>query len=196
MSNFKKPPDFLIINNTKYHINTDFRVWIDFQKLILKNNNDIQKTADLIFFLKKLNLPFFETSLIKVLEFFQGGFTKTNSNLQKNNKLAYDFDVDEALIYTAFLTQYNIDLTISNIHWWNFKRLFAGLEESHLISKVMWARTVDLKKLDKQTKEYAVKLKEKYPLHTNNTKKYVKTAEEKYKNMLDYVNKRYAEIKN
>ena len=63
-----------------------------------------------------------------------------NSSL-RNPILSYEYDAD--YIYSAFLSQYNIDLQdVEYMHWWKFKALLQGLSEEHLISKIMGYRAM------------------------------------------------------
>ena len=58
-----------------------------------------------------------------------------------NPILSYEYDAD--YIYSAFLSQYNIDLQdVEYMHWWKFKALLQGLSEDHLISKNMGYRAM------------------------------------------------------
>ena len=64
-----------------------------------------------------------------------------NSASISNPILSYEYDAD--YIYSAFLSQYNIDLQdVEYMHWWKFKALLQGLSEDHLISKIMGYRAM------------------------------------------------------
>ena len=81
---------------------------------------------------------------------------------------AYDFDVDAADIYAAFMQTYGIDLNDADLHWWKFHALFMGLPENCKIVKIMGYRTNDLSKLKGDEKRHYQKLKDMYrlrPLH-------------------------------
>ena len=166
MSFFETPPEQLTIDGVNYPIDTDFRTWIKFQNIIISNKSDDEKTADLIYYISEMGLPFSENTIKSMVEFFKGGEIRKPKT--DNKKIAYDFETDGSLIYSAFLTQYNFDLISEKMHWWKFKSLFSGLDDSHMISKIMWARTADQSKMSKEMKEYANKLRENYPLNVNN----------------------------
>lgn len=182
---FDSLPEELEIKGEKYKIDTDFRVWIKFQSIFNSDKSDEQKTVDLFEFLKVQGLPFFEETVQAVLKFFEGG---SSNNNKTSNKISYDFDIDGALIFSAFLTQYATDLTTDRIHWWKFKAMFSSLDDNHMISKIMWARTADIKGMSKETKQYIKKLKEAYPLQK---KTRPKTAEEHIQEMKDKVRRAY-----
>lgn len=186
---FDSLPEELEIRGKKYKIDTDFRTWIKFQSIFNSDKSDEQKTADLFGFLQTQGLPFFEESVKAVLQFFEGGSANQGN---KSNKISYDFDIDGALIFSAFLTQYATDLTTDKIHWWKFKAMFSSLDDNHMISKIMWARTTDIKGMSKETKQYIKKLKETYPLQI---KTRPKTAEEHIQEMKDKVKRAYERTK-
>ena len=70
--------------------------------------------------------------------------SRINSSGTKHTKRLYDYDIDSALIVSAFADTYGIDLVSSKMHWWQFKAYFAGLNESTRFVKVMSYRGMDL----------------------------------------------------
>ena len=76
---------------------------------------------------------------------------------KRNNKKAYDFEVDSDLIFTAFMSQYNINLNRDNLHWWEFMALFNSLNDDNEIVKIMNYRTIDLTSIEdkKERKMYS-----------------------------------------
>lgn len=70
------------------------------------------------------------------------------------------------MIYTAFKTQYNIDLEeIEFLHWWKFKAMFNGLKSDNKIVEIMGYRAIDLSKIkDKEEKKRYKELKRIYAL--------------------------------
>lgn len=77
-----------------------------------------------------------------------------------------DYDYDAKKIVSAILSQYGIDLTEIDVHWWKFKYMIEGLEEKHPISKIMSIRATDITTLPKEMREQYRKLKKicKIPL--------------------------------
>lgn len=189
MNFYESPPDFLEIDNKKYYIDTDFRIWIKFFKILIQNNNEDEKTANLIFFIQEMGLPFSKNTLNAILNFFKGG--EIDRHTIRTKECIYDFETDSSLIFSAFLTQYNKDLTTEKIHWWKFKSLFSGLDDNHMISKVMWARNADTKGMSKEMRKYVKSLKDAYPLNYNSIPNI--TLEERNRKMIDYVRERFKE---
>lgn len=82
-----------------------------------------------------------------------------------NSKPFYSFEFDGDLIYAAFYSQYGIDLATVSLHWYQFRALFAGLEETSRFAEVMGAREINLSKIsDPEQKAYYRKLKAAYRL--------------------------------
>ena len=77
----------------------------------------------------------------------------------------YSFTHDAGLIYGAFLTQYGIDLTQENLHWWQFMALFESLEEDRVLREVMRCRAVEIKgDMPQAQKDYYNAMKRRYAL--------------------------------
>lgn len=186
---FETPPESLIIDGVEYPIDTDFRRWIEFQTIMTSENTNDEKTADLIQFISDLGLPFSEGTLPAIIDFFSGGEKRKTNDSQKK---AYDFELDSSLIFSAFMTQYAMDLTTEHIHWWKFKAMFSSLSEEHIISKIMWARTADTSKMSKEMKGYAERLRSAYPLSVGENG-HKMTLQERNKKWVEYVARRFEE---
>lgn len=187
---FESPPETITIDGITYKIDTDFRTWIEFQNIVTKNNTDDEKAADLLGFMEKLGLPFSKEALDAIVEFFRGGDTSRPKTSEK--KQTYSFESDGSLIFSAFLTQYDVDLINVNMHWWKFKSMFSGLNDTHMISKVMWARGANISDLSDSMKDYAKSIRESYPLDVDNSVNKM-TLEERNQRWLDYVARRFEE---
>lgn len=186
---FESPPEYLTIDGVQYPIDTDFRTWIRFQQIITQQKTDEEKTADLLQFIAALGLPFSDNTLSAMVEFFKAGDI---SKAKESKGPVYNFETDGSLIFSAFLTQYNQDLTTEKMHWWRFKSMFSGLSDQHMITKVMWARGADKSKMSKEMREYAEALCAAYPIEEEKRKM---TLEERNQGMRDYIARRYEETK-
>ena len=93
---------------------------------------------------------------------YQEEETKTS----KEQILNYEYDAKK--IVSAILSQYGIDLTETDVHWWKFKYMIEGLEEKHPISKIMSIRATDITTMPKEMREQYRKLKRicKIPIPT------------------------------
>ena len=66
----------------------------------------------------------------------------------------YDFKHDISLIYSAFRSVYEMDLTkVGSLHWWVFCSMFSGLPGSTPIRELMHARTAKVEKPTREQKE-------------------------------------------
>jgi hypothetical protein len=110
-----------------------------------------------------------------------------------NFEQAISFEQDSNLIFSAFLSQYSINLqSIGYLHWWEFKALLEGLKEDEKLSKVMAYRLTDTSKMKGEEKKFYNKMKELYKIK-GATKKRL-TLEERNQEMKDFVKQRFAEI--
>ena len=87
-------------------------------------------------------------------------------NAIKEQILNYEYDAKK--IISAILSQYKIDLSEVDVHWWKFKYMMEGLKEDLPISKIMSIRATDLTTLPKEMREQYRKLKRicKIPIPT------------------------------
>ena len=87
-----------------------------------------------------------------------------------SGKRDYDFAQDAGLIYAAFRQQYGINLLSEKLHWWEFRALLAGLDETTQFVKVVTYRGIDLSTVkDKEQKAFYKRMKERYRLRDNRT---------------------------
>lgn len=189
MSLYTKPPESIEISGVEYPINTDFRVWIRFQGILLGEGTNDSKAEKICNLMEEISIPQTKEALDSMLQFYAGASTE-NKTGGRENVQAYDFDRDSEYIFSAFLDSYGIDLTVAQLHWWQFKALFKSLPEDCQMCKIMMYRTIDLKKVPKEQRKFYREMKAKYSLKSGNHTGY-KTEQE----MKDYVKKRFAEAK-
>ena len=82
----------------------------------------------------------------------------------KGDDISFDFEVDSSNIYAAFLKNYNIDLTNTDMHWFKFIALFSNLKNTSL-NDMMYYRTIDLSQYKGEQKAEMKALKERYKIH-------------------------------
>lgn len=81
-----------------------------------------------------------------------------------------DFSEDCGMIAAAFYHDYGIDLWKEDLHWWQFRELFASLGEENKIVKVMGYRSIDPGKVtDKEQKKFYRRMKKLYKLRDKRT---------------------------
>lgn len=77
----------------------------------------------------------------------------------------FSYTHDAGYIYAAFLQAYQIDLTCSPLHWWQFRALFRALPEDSQIMKIIGYRTMKIPaKLPKEQKQFYRRMKRLYAL--------------------------------
>lgn len=168
-------PTCVEIDNKKYEINSDFRTSILFELMIedeaLSDEDKLYATLDLYYKELPQNI---KEAIEKALWFYKGGKEdiqiinsfKTKKSIMGSDTKIYSFEYDADYIYSAFLTQYHIDLQdISYLHWWKFKAMFKSLKEDNEIVKIMGYRSMDINKIeDKTQRKFYKEMKELYKL--------------------------------
>lgn len=163
-------PSSVKIDGTEYEINSDFRTSVLFSLLMEDDSlNEEEKV------LQALNLyyPVIPDNLEKAIEqikwFYSCGKLDNpigNKKARASSKKVFDFEVDANYIYSAFMSQYNIDLQdIGQLHWWKFKALLEGLKEDNKLSKIIQYRSMDLSKIkDKEQRKFYKDMQKQYSL--------------------------------
>lgn len=184
---FQSPPDVLEIDGKEYPIDTDFRLWVRFQGVLLADESDDTKVENVFQMMDEIGLPKSKEAFEAMTSFYVGA-TSENSTESGKNVRSFDFEQDSEYIFSAFLECYGIDLSVEKIHWWKFKALFKSLPEDCQICKIMGYRSIDLKKVPKDQKQFYRDMKRRYSLNSGYKSEY-KTEQE----MKEYVQKRFAE---
>ena len=167
-------PSSVKINGTEYDINSDFRTSVLFSLLMEDDNlNEEEKV------LQALNLYYpvvpdnSEEAIEQIKWFYSCGKLDNpigNKKAKASSKKVFDFEVDANYIYSAFMSQYRIDLQdIEELHWWKFKALLEGLKEDNKLSKIIEYRSVDLSKIkDKEQRKFYKDMQKQYSLKKEN----------------------------
>ena len=97
---------------------------------------------------------------------------KENNNDKEEANMS--FEQDWGYIQASFFSDYNIDLSNTKMHWWQFYDLMCGLTEKCVLNRVRFVRDFDISQIkDSKEKEKWIKQKEMLAL------KREKTLEEK-----------------
>lgn len=174
-------PDTVEICGEAVPIRSDFRTWIQFERLWLDSNisnrQKLSKSLQLVF-PDRQKLQFSDPQAIvdRMIWFYRCGDRQLNtyqrrsaqkrsSESYKHTERPYDYDYDDRLIVAAFMQQYGIDLTSLSIHWWRFRALLEGLTESTLFVQAMGYRSMKLSsKLPTEQRQRYEQLKAIYAL--------------------------------
>lgn len=152
-----------------YPINSDFRIGIQmFQALTdleLSDMEQVYKACELLFDTEGVEeYPDILTMQEGIQWFLSGWYTDNPIKSKEKQKKDMDYDVDQWRIFSAFLTQFGINLNTVDMHFWVFMGLLSALEEC------AFTRIVDIrtKKIDPKwkpsEKEELRKVKERYAL--------------------------------
>lgn len=156
MRMYNKLPHTLRINNKEITINTDYRLFVRFE--LEMQGNDTKKAIQNVlsafypaFLLKNITSEMID----KFIWFYKCGKEEiAKSGKKGSNTRAFDYEVDDELIYSAFMECYHIDLSRS-LHWWKFKALFKGLNNECEFCKIKSYRLYSGKDKDLlELKEY------------------------------------------
>lgn len=136
------------------------------------DRSDEQRLLDALNIFYNRNIPEnMEEALKKLLWFYRCG-KKESENMErgtsrKQTKRSYCFQQDAPYIYSAFRSQYGIDLNDTrnyDLHWWKFHALFESMGEDQKISKIMYYRTASTSGCSKSQKHFLNEMKKYYAL--------------------------------
>lgn len=178
-------PTEIEINNKAYEVNFDFRTLILLNLLLCDieiSEQDKVKQA-LILFYPIIPIDIKE-AINKMAWFNRCGkeieYKKTKKTNFTTGKRTLDFEKDADLIYSAFMSQYNINLQrIEYLHWWEFQSLLNGLKDDNKLCEIMGYRSKDLSKIkDKEEKNFYKEMQEIYSLDDGFTLEEIEELEE------------------
>nr|DAZ26003.1 MAG TPA: hypothetical protein [Caudoviricetes sp.] len=181
-----KLPDYVVVEGREYQVYTDYRNWVNIELMLSSGTTTAEGLAEVLELCYVDALP---PSLDLALQGLYKFYTCGKQPVEKSHKLSknkaiYNFDVDAEYIYSAFLSQYQIDLQTADLHWWTFRSLFTSLNEDNMIVKIMQYRVMDISKIkDKQQKAYYRKLKRKFALPD------MRTTEQKERDMMAVIDR-------
>ena len=171
-------PEFAKIENKKYKINTDFRVAIECQEIATDETvGDYERALAIIYKLfgdEGIDSPqHYEKLLEMAKKYLACGKEEVVSN---NEEPDMDFTQDMDYIEASFISDFNIDLTNVEMHWWKFFNLMNGLSNSELgnccvLNRVRNLRNYDVKEIkDPKEREKILKAKQQVALKKKNKK--------------------------
>lgn len=171
-------PKFVKVGNQKIKINTDFRVALRCNKIAEDENiSDEERSLAIIYLLfgneGLQNEENWTELLMLALKYLKCG--KDKENKEDNKEVDVDLEQDWNYIQTSFFSDYGIDLSTKEMHWWQFYDLLCGLTDKCVLSRIRFIRTFDISQI-KDSKEREKWIKQKHIFALD--KKITKTAEE------------------
>lgn len=171
-------PNYAQVNNKKYKINTDYKIALKCDEISKSDVSEEERALAIIFLLfgdKGLNDNENWNELLQIgLKYLNcGKELKENEDTEEANM---DFKQDWSYIQASFFSDYNIDLSNKQMHWWQFYDLLCGLTEKCVLNRIRFVRDFDINQIkDSKEKEKWIKQKEQVALK----KEIIKTSEEK-----------------
>lgn len=180
-------PEYVKIEDKKYKINTNFRVAIECQDIATDESiGDYERALAIIYKLfgeDGINTPqHYEKLLELAVKYLSCGKEIDNKT---NEEPDMDFTQDMDYIEASFMSDYNIDLTNTEMHWWKFYNLINGLSNSEMgnccvLNRVRNLRTYDTKDIkDPKELEKIKKAKQQVALKKRVVKKSLTTEQQK-----------------
>ena len=164
-------PDIVVVGGEAYEINTNFRTSVLFELMMQDDSLEARKKT-----IKALELYYpvipndIHAAVNEIMWFYGCGKSDDPSRKRIHEKRSheriYSFEYDDDYIYSAFLTQYDIDLQdIEYLHWWKFRSLFNSLTDNHQFVKIMQYRSMSISTdLPKEQQKFYSRMKRLYAL--------------------------------
>lgn len=162
---YGKLPHYVYLNSEKFIINTDYRIFIEFEERMQEEGNkkvivDTLKNFYPAFF-KINNHQMLIEAVDKFLWFYRCGKEEHEIPEKKGNKSVFrtfSYKHDDLYIWGEFHRLHGVDLTKDYIHWWKFKSMWLTLPSNCEFNKIKGYRTY------KGKDEDILELKEYYKL--------------------------------
>ena len=145
-------PEYAEINGKEYKIDTSYKTALKcFEVIEDENIPDTERTLAIIYllfdFIPKENIElFFEKAML----YLQCGESLEE---QKSKKKDMDFIQDQKYINSSFMSDYHIDLSKTELHFWQYIELIQGLTEDSSLNRIRNIRNYDLSEIkDEKTK--------------------------------------------
>lgn len=182
-------PKYVKVDGKEYKINTDFRVAVECNRIAEDTSiGDFERVLGIIYTLfgeEGINAyEHYERLLELAIKYLSCGKEVISNN---NEKPDMDFVEDMDYIEASFMSDYNIDLSREEMHWWKFYKLINGLSNSEMgnccvLNRIRNLRNFDTKDIkDQKEKERIEKAKKQVALKKN--KKENKITKEQEKSM-------------
>ncbi len=164
---WKALPDTVMIDGQAYALHTDFRRWMQFERIMFEERlSFLEKLARLFVLCYKKLPPDVEKAVLGLRLFYAGKSTEERkTSPDSSGQPVYSFYQDSGLIYAAFYQQYGLDLCTADLHWWQFLALLDGLSEKTRFVQVMGYRATSLASAQEPSqRQFLQKMKQLYAL--------------------------------
>ncbi len=135
-------PRGVIGSGIYYPIKTDFRVWLEFAR-ILESERGAHAAMRALRLCYKNRAPKDPLEALGLLcEFFLATTKHRGGGQSRSSKKLISFSEDEGLIFASFYSEYGIDLSQCNMHWWRFLALLYALGPDCALARAAAVRAV------------------------------------------------------
>lgn len=171
-------PECAEVNGIQYKINTDYRVALRcFEAIENPDISDEERTLAVIYLL------FGDVPLEHLEEFLRiaGVYLRCGETqeAQASNERDMDFLADEKYIIASFMSDYQIDISKVDMHFWQYIQLIQGFTERSVMSRVREIRNYDMSELkDPKSRSKMAKAKESVALPKRFSKEEQKAIED------------------
>lgn len=129
-----KYPEYVEVKGKRYKINTDFRVAIKCNEIAEDEKiGDYERVLGIIYTLygdEGINTPDHYEKLLEMAKKYLSCGKEIEITTDEQPDMDYVEDMD--YIEASFMSDYHIDLTNQQMHWWKFMKLMNGLSNSDM----------------------------------------------------------------
>ena len=139
-------PEYAEVKGIKYKINTDYRVALRCFEVIEDTSIGDQERALAVVFLLFGEVPMedIEEFLRIAGDYLRCGEKETSQEAKQKDM---DFNADEKYIVASFMSDYRIDLSSVDMHFWQYIQLIQGFTENAIMSRIRDIRNYDISEL-------------------------------------------------
>ena len=139
-------PEYAEVKGKKYKINTDYRVALRCFEVIEDTSISDQERALAVVFLLFGEVPMEDIEeLLRIAgNYLRCGEKETS---QETKERDMDFIADEKYIVASFMSDYRIDLSSVDMHFWQYIQLIQGFTENAIMSRIRDIRNYDMSEL-------------------------------------------------
>ena len=167
-------PEYIEIYNKRYKINTDFRIALKCDEIYRDDTIcDYEKTLAIIYLLlgdEGLKDTFNHEKMCELLvKYLLCG--KTAEDLNDDSDPSMSFKQDTGYIKASFMSDYQIDLDNTNLHYWAFYDYLQGLTDDSVLNRVRMIREEPLSGKKGKEREKWEKAKKQVELKKEKTQR-------------------------
>lgn len=171
-------PEYAEVAGVRYKINTDYRVALRcFEVIENPDISDEERALAVVYLLfGEVPMEYIEDFLRIAGMFLRCGETEEK---QASAEKDMDFQADEKYIVASFMSDYQIDISRVDMHFWRYIQLIQGFTERSVMSRVREIRNYDMTELkDPKSRQKMMKAKQAVALPDKFSKEEQNTIDE------------------